>query len=135
MTRYIEILSRQRPFPFNVDENGRTMFSANYDAQAAGPVADWEGEVAKLITAAGLGTAGVDLFIGPKAAIPVGNGPYITILDTGGRSPDETQNGSKYERMSVQIVVRAQGYTQARTRALAIWRLLDGKRGVTVTAA
>jgi hypothetical protein len=133
-TRYLEILARQRPFPFDVDDNDRVLFSCNYDALAAAPVTAFEDEIMKLISNAGLGTFGVDSFIGPDAVVPTGDGPYINIIDTGGLDPMETHNGSTYERLSVQIVVRATNFTAARTRALAVWRTLDGVRDTTVAA-
>lgn len=133
-TRYLEILSMQRPFPTSVDANQRHIFSVNFMAQAAAPVADFEGEMAKLIANAGLGTKGTDLFIGPLAPIPTGDGPYTTIIDTGGMSPLETHDGALYERLTFQVLVRAKSYTDARTRVLAIWRALDGQRNVTVAA-
>jgi len=133
-TRYLEILALQRPFPFNTDANNRIMFSVNFEALAAAPSDDWEQELVKLLTTAGLATFGTDTFIGPGSDPPSGAGPYITIIDTGGRAPDETHNGSIYERLSAQIVIRAVDYQVARTRALAVWRELHGQRNVTVAA-
>lgn len=134
-TRYLEILALSRPAPIGVDTNNRTMFTATYNCVAAAPATKFEEEVARILFDASLMTLGTDGFIGPASTIPTGNGPYITLIDTGGMSPLETHNGDKYERMSIQIVVRALNYQVARTRALAIWRELDGKRNVSVTAA
>lgn len=133
-TRYLEIVAIQRPFPFMLDENNRVVFSVNFNAVAAAPVEKFEEEIVKILSDAALATLGTDTFIGPRATLPTGNGPYIGISDTGGSAPLETQNGDKYERMSVQITVRASDYKTARTRALAVWRELDGKRDVTVAA-
>jgi hypothetical protein len=135
VSAYVEILAIQRPFPLMVDDNNRTVFAVNFQAEAQAPVEKWEEEIAKVLSDAGLATLGTNCFIGPAAVIPTGTGPFIQIIDSGGRSPDETHNGSKYERLSAQITVRATSYGAARTRALAIWRALDGKRNVTVTAA
>jgi hypothetical protein len=139
VSRYLEILAVQRPFAFNVDPSGRQMFSCNFSAVGAAPVADWEREVIQILEDASLatersGTTG-DAFIGPESTIPTGDGPWIQIIDTGGTAPLETHDGQEYERLSCQVIVRAKSFTVARTRALAIWRELDGKRGVTVTAA
>ena len=135
-TTYLNINAVQRPFPFNVDENGRVMFSSNFTAQAHGDVDSWEQELRKLIVTAGLGTAGTDLFIGPDVTLPVGDGPYIQIIDTGGAAPFQAHgaNGSLYERLSAQIVVRGAEYLVTRDRALAIWRTLHGVRNQTVAA-
>lgn len=139
-TRYLAILARQRPFPFDVDESGRTLFSCNYDAVAAAPVADFEYEIRRILIDAGLVTAPVlgsvigDVWVGPAITVPTGNGPFTQILDTGGLDPEETHDGKRYERLSVQIIVRGKNYDTARVKALAIWRALDGRRNVTVAA-
>lgn len=133
-TRYLEILAAQRPFPAYVDENGRVAFSINFECEAAAPVGDFEREIVKLLSNAGLATLGTDTFIGPDAVFPDGDGPFISLTDTGGSSPIETHDEQKYERLSIQVVVRAEDYEAARGRALAIWRELDGKRNVTVAA-
>jgi len=132
--RYLEILSRQRPFPFNIDEHGRVMFSCNYDAMAAEEIATFEEDIVLLLTPLGLTTLGVDTFIGPAAVIPAGVGPFITIIDTGGAFRDETHNGDVYERLSCQIAVRARSFVVARERSLAIWRALSGLRNITAGA-
>lgn len=130
-TRYLEILARQRPFPFALDEKLRLMYTCNYDALAAAPVADMERELEALLISGGLVTSGETLF-GPASEPPDGDGPYVTLLDTGGIAPEETHDGRKYERLSFQVVVRASDGSAARASALAIWRLLDGQRNVTV---
>lgn len=134
MSRYLEILAVQRPFPFSVDESERTMFSCNFTALAAAPVTDWESEIMKILSNAGLATPGTDTFIDPAVTLPSGDGPYTQIEDTGGREPYEAHRGEKYERLSIHIVVRGKNYIATRARALAIWRALDGKRNVSVAA-
>lgn len=136
MSRYIDILAVQRPWPIGVDENSRVMFASNYEANAAAPVVDWEKEIVKLLSDVGLATLGTDTFIGPAAVLPLppAAGPYLSVIDTGGSAPWEAQSGEEYERLSVQIVIRAATYAAARTRALAVWRRLNGLRDITVTA-
>lgn len=135
MSRYLSIVAVQRPFALEVDENNRVVFIVNFEAEAAAPVNQWEEELADVISDAGLGTLNTDLFVGPKSNIPTGSGPYTTIIDTGGSAPEETHDGSRYERLSVQVAVRATSYAAARTRALAIWRVLDSTYNTTITAA
>ena len=136
MSTYIEILSVQSPFDIGFDDNKRVMFSCNYDVMAVAPVTDFEREIGKLINNAGLGTFATDMFIGLEAILPTGDGPYVTIVNTGGIEPENTHNtsGHTYEHLSCQIVCRAKTYDAADTRALAIWRLLDGITNTTVTA-
>lgn len=135
MSRYLSITSTQRPFPLEVDDNNRVVFAVNFEAVAAAAVDKWEEELADKIVDAGLGTLNTDLFIGPKANIPTGDGPYTFLIDTGGTAPMETHDGSRYERLSVQVTVRATSYKTARTRILAIWRELDSTYNTTITAA
>lgn len=136
---YIEILSVQEPFAYNVDGDNRTFFSCNYYARGVAPIVNFEGEIAKIISNAGLGTFNTDLFIGPRVVIPTGDGPYTLIINTGGRSPDEAHGttsspGTKYKNLGFQILVRAADYQIAQTRANSINNLLDGKRSFTIAA-
>lgn len=135
MSFYLEIIAIQRPFPYMVDENQRTCYSCNFSARARGPIAKLEEEIGKLIYDAGYGVFGTDMWVGPKSVAPTGPGPYVQIFDTGGMPSDITHQGDKYENLSFQIIVRALNTQAGRTRALAIWNALDGRRNFTVTAA
>lgn len=133
MSDYLWILSVQSPFTIGKDDNGRTMFSVNFEGNGVSPITDLEREIVKLISDAGLGAFGNDTFIGPNATLPTGGGPYVQLISTGGSSPLETHDGKKQERFSFQILVRAISYTAGRTRIMSIWRLLDGFRNQSVT--
>jgi hypothetical protein len=137
MSTYLQILSMQRPFPFGTDSNNppRTMFSCNFEAISQGAVTDWEQEIVQILENASLATFGTDTWIGPLAPMPTGDGPYIRVIDTGGSSPDRPHDNSVYENLSIQILVHALDYVAGRTRALAIWRLLDGQYGISISAA
>jgi len=111
------------------------MFSCNFRACAESPVAEFEKEIAQVLVTAGLGTYGTDIFIAPKAVIPTGAGPYISILDTGGSEPKETHNGDVYVEMSCQVVVTGASMSATRAKAVAVWGALDGVRNTTVTAS
>ena len=135
MSRYLQILSTQRPFPFDVDDNQRNLFIFNIEAKAASNVDKWEEELAQVLIGDLVATAlGNDIFAGLNAPIPDGDGPYIQLIDTGGSSPDETHNGDVYENLSCQIVIRSKSYALGRTKALAVWRSLHGVRNTTVAA-
>jgi hypothetical protein len=67
---------------------------------------------------------GINLFKGPKAKIPDGNGPYISLIRTGGLDPEETHNSPDvpaYEKPGVQVLIRATDYDVAENLALALW--------------
>jgi hypothetical protein len=134
MTFYREILAIQSPFDIGPDDTQRARFSVNFDAVATAPSTDFEREIGRIISDAGLGTFGTDMFIGTEGFVPTGTGPYVQIINTGGGPPEDIHNGGSYEHLSCQIVIRAAHYDDARNRALAIWRELDGTRNSTVVA-
>lgn len=131
MTRYLEILSNQRPFAFDVDAQQRTMFSINFRATAAAPVADWERELREVFVSAGA-VASANVLIGPRADVPT-TGLWVQVIDTGGLGPLETHDGALYERLSAQVIVRGT-YDAARAVALAIWRAVHGVRNTDISA-
>lgn len=135
MSRYLNLLCIQEPTDVGTDTNNRSMFSFNVDATVAYPIDKFEEEIARLIFDAGLGAVGSQVFIGSASVLPTTAGPFISIIRTSGYSPLETHNSDKYQRPSCQIVTRALGYVVARTRAVAVWQVLDGVRNTTITAA
>lgn len=137
MSYYLSITSEQSPFDIGEDRSERSMLSCNYDCTARAPVSSFLREIGRFISDAGLGTFGTDMFLGRGAILPKGDGPYVSLINTGGDESIAIQNdaqGHSLEELSVQIVVRAAHYEDAETRALAIWRVLDGIRNTTVTA-
>lgn len=138
MSFYIQILAVQRPFDLGIDsKDNRTLVSCNFECIARAPVNTFEEDIAKILSDAGLATlsgSNMDTFLGRSASIPVsGSGPFNHIFATGGGYPYETHNSDIAERLTVQTLIRATLYEAARTRALAIWRALNGKRNITVT--
>jgi hypothetical protein len=135
MSRYLSIVSIQRPFDIGPDSNNRPQVSCNYECHGAGPLTAFEDEILKLIVNAGLGVQGTTLFKGRAAVLPAsGDGPFVQLISTSGNPNLETHNGDKYERPTFQILVRAKTYSAATSRAVAIWRALDGQRDITVVA-
>jgi len=135
MTTYLELIADDRPADIGADDNDRAVFAINFRCTSRGTIANFEREVAKLITDAGLGTGlGIDIFIGSLAKLPSLTAPVISIISTGGLGRDHTHNADTYERPSCQVTVRSKDYAVAQDRALAIWRALDGQRNFSVTA-
>lgn len=128
MSLFHHIRSIQRPFWFNVDDNDRDMFSFNLEARAMAPVEKWEELLADIFVASGQCTArGTDVFIGGSATIPVGDGPFVSIIDSGGIDGRPAPHNDNFrESLSAQIVVRSKNYKAGRVRALACWRAVDG---------
>lgn len=70
---------------------------------------------------------GTNLFKGPKAKIPDGDGPYVSLIRTGGVDPEGTHNSvdkPAYERPGMQVLVRAANYDDAETLALELFQFL-----------
>jgi hypothetical protein len=94
-------------------------------------------DLVTILTAAGVGVANVSIFASSKATIPTGAGPYISVSETGGTSPDETHNAARFENMpayqrpNAQIFVRAASYPVARAKAeaaySALWNVMNQK--------
>lgn len=88
-------------------------------------------EIASRLVAAGVGVLGTTLFMSSAAKLPVGNGPYITLTETGGigtgkRNRVHNEPGIHVQTPSAQIAVRAMSYVEARTKAKAAYAALDG---------
>lgn len=129
---YIQILARQSPFEYGKDPLNRVLFSCNYDCRAVYPVSSFIREMVKLLVENSLGVSGTNLFIGPLVEVPSGDGPYITLKQTGGFAPDESHN-TKYENLGLQVIVVASDYDEGDIKAKSIYRLLDGRRNFTIS--
>lgn len=87
---------------------------------------------AKLI-ADGLVTA-TNYFVGPKATIPAGAGPFTQFEETGGSGNVPTQvSALGYERPSAQIVVTADTRSVARSKAVELRNSLASVRNATLS--
>lgn len=85
-------------------------------------------EIAARLVAEGVGTIGSNIILGSKGFIPKGDGPYLSLIETGGSAPTriQNQNGANTQRPTAQIAVRAKNYIAARTMARAAYLALDG---------
>ncbi len=97
-------------------------------------------EIAARLVAQGVGTIGANIFLGSKAVIPPGNGPYLTLIETGGTAPTRVQNKTSVntQRPTAQVAVRARrddgtGYNVARTMLKAAYDALDGIFNTTLS--
>ena len=64
-------------------------------------------EIATRLADAGLGALGTSILIGRNAVLPVDDGGYLVIVDTGGTGADRTQNGTAVSRPGAQIMACA----------------------------
>ena len=91
-------------------------------------------DIGKLLVDNHFGTIGGpngNIFMSSKAKIPIGNGPYISLIDTGGLVALRTQNRKDrpaYDRPAAQIIVRATDYLVARQRANEVYKTVYAVR-------
>lgn len=85
-------------------------------------------EIAAYLATQGVGTVGSNIFLGSKAVIPSGAGPYLSLTETGGSAPTRIHNkaSANTQRPTAQILVRATSYLAARTMAKNAYLALDG---------
>ncbi len=87
-------------------------------------------EIKDRLVAQGVGTFGTNIFIGAKAVIPTGDGPYLSLIETGGSGSAKTQNDTGTQRPSMQLVARAITEPLARTMLKAAYDALGGVNGL-----
>lgn len=87
-------------------------------------------EIKDRLVAQSVGTFGTNIFIGSKAAIPTGDGPYLSIRHTGGSESEKTHNGTPIERPTAAITVRAMSYAAAQTMVDNAYTALGGAQGL-----
>lgn len=92
-------------------------------------------EIAARLVAQSVGVIGSNIFLGSKAVIPVGDGPYLSLTETGGSGPTRVHNhaSANTQRPTAQIAVRAKSYVVARTMAKAAYLALDGVFNTTIS--
>jgi len=85
-------------------------------------------EIAAKLVSDGVGVLGTSIFKSSAAIIPTGNGPYLTVSETGGMAPSRKQNQTTAatQRPTAQILVRAATYASARAMSKAAYNSLDG---------
>lgn len=65
-----------------------------------------------------------------KASIPSGDGPYLTLIETGGSGGALTQNDTGTQRPTMQISVRCVSSIDARTLLKSAYDALGGVNGL-----
>lgn len=84
-------------------------------------------EIANWLVAHGVGVLGQNIFKSSSAVIPTGEGPYMTIAETGGTAPIRVQNGVRLLQCpTAQILVVAKTHVASRDMSRAAYAVLDG---------
>ena len=91
-------------------------------------------EIASHLVTQGVGVLGSNIFLGSGAVIPAGDGPYMTLTETGGTAPTRIHNiaTAHTQRPTAQILVRGKNYVTTRAMAKAAYTALDGKFNATI---
>lgn len=131
---YRDIKVLQEPFDLGLDANSRPRVAFNI-AVTKGPSDTFEEEIIGILVAANVGTLGTDLFISSRADIPSKGGTFLSVIATGGMTPERTHNSVStpaYQRPGAQIVVRGDTWEDARTMARAAYNALVGVRNIAI---
>lgn len=87
-------------------------------------------EVIDRLVAQNVGVYGTNIFTSSSAILPPGDGPYLSVIDSGGTDSAKTQNNTATERPSAQIVARAKRSGVAYAMAWAAYNALGGANGL-----
>jgi hypothetical protein len=92
-------------------------------------------EIVAYLVSKGVGVLSANIFMGSSAVIPDGDGPFLTVTETGGSAPTRIHNvpGAHTQRPTAQIAVRAKRYNVARAMAKAAYLALDGTFNTTLS--
>ena len=136
--REVEVLS-------DIGDNGldaaeRQKFGFNIMVVCDNPTAI-ENEVGRvLISASAVTGFGTDVYAMSKSQVPAGDGPFVSIIATGGPLPERTHNADRdsglpaYRRLTVQVVARAKNSLTARAKAHLCFDALFAIKNTTITA-
>src|SRR5688572_30304565 len=128
-TRFRKLEPAQDPFDEGTDGDRRPIVGFNVDAEKD-VTATWLQELAAIVKAAIPGVVvNQNLFLSSAANIPGdgnvsmpgGDGPFISIVDTGGMPREHIQNNlTGYQRSSAKVRVHARTYLDAYGTAFQI---------------
>lgn len=80
----------------------------------------WGNDLVTILVNGGYGIYNTNIGLSQKWSIPAGNGPFTTIIETGGTGAVRTQNSAPqaaYRRPGAQITVRSISSTIAKSKA------------------
>jgi len=92
-------------------------------------------EIAARLVSQSVGVTGSNIFLGSKAVIPTGSGPFLSLIETGGTGATRVHNiaGPSTQRPTAQVLVRAGSYQAARTMSKAAYDALNGVWNTTLS--
>jgi len=134
MTFFLDIQPTQVPFDLGVDDQGYACVVFNLYVLRE-PSAQFIEELVKVLEDADVGTFGKNIFASSLIAHPTGDGPFLTLVETGGAGGIRTQNSAapSGERATASVTTRAKTYKVARSMARAAYDAFSVVRNQTVT--
>jgi hypothetical protein len=129
-THYLAFTPLQEPFDIGeLDDCGRVQIVFNVLAWKRASATLLQDVVAVLV-AASVGVEGESIFASSKAIIPRGDGPVLSVRQTGGASPLGTHNdgAAAYRMPGVQVTVRGGKWAEADAMAQAAYAALVAVR-------
>ena len=87
-------------------------------------------EIAERLVGEGVGRVGSTIIAGSGAVIPRGDGPFLTLIETGGTASAKTHNNTATQRPTLQLKARASDQRQARALLKAAYNALGGENGL-----
>lgn len=110
---YRSLEPEQEPFDEGTDPERRSIVGFNVQGDKD-PSSTWLQELAALLEEENLGVVNETIFLSSAVSIPGGDGPYLTIHDTGGTGRDHIHNDvAGYQRPSAKVRVHARFYLTA----------------------
>lgn len=134
MARFLQVADLQEPFDLGPDPSGRARYAFNIVVTKTASDT-FDDELVAVLQNASVGTLNSNIFVGRSADIPTGDGPYLSIIETGGYAGlrIHDQRRPAYPRPGAQIVARATSPVAARTMARAAYNALVDVVNATVT--
>ena len=86
-------------------------------------------EIANRLQTQSVGVIGVNIFLSSQAQIPVGLGPYISLIETGGTGAARMHNSST-ERPTLQVLTRGKNPSTTRAMSRAAYNAFGGPDGL-----
>lgn len=112
-TRIRKIEPGPGPFDLGTDSERRAIVGFSVDGEKD-PSATWLQELAAILVENSIGVVNENIFLSSSVSLPRGDGPYLTIVNTGGTPNEHIQNDVKgYEMPSADVRVHARTYLAA----------------------
>ena len=125
----------QDPQDLGLDANGRAIVAFNINVVKTFSENFLEEIIGRLV-AQNVGVFNTNIFASSGKDLPEGEGPFLTVVATGGTSPERTQNDvavPAYPRPSAQLAVHGTDFKESWDMSYAAYNALAGIRNQSLT--